>query len=97
MDNLLSKNKVVHIKHQQKNRKKSITFLEDIENISDNPKEIEKMIKYFRGKLCCSVTLKKKEGEKPFIEFFGDHREAIKEFLVKEKFVEEDNIKIHGI
>ena len=85
----------VHIKIQQRNGRKCITFVEGLNFIDKtDPDFMEKISKQFRKSFNCASTFKKAEN---IIQLQGDHRQKIKEYLVNHKLIEADKIKIHGI
>jgi translation initiation factor 1 len=82
----------VHIRIQQRNRKKCIL------TISGLPKnlDLKKICKYFKKNLQCSGAIKQDEDWGAIIQLQGDHREAVKKYLIDEKIVPKESIKIHG-
>jgi len=92
---LLKKNLLIHIRIQQRNTKKYWTLIEGLTQIGveKDKKFLKKILKMFREKLHCSVTLKKPEN---VIQLQGDHREAIKNILIVENLANKEQIKIYG-
>lgn len=76
----------VHIRLQQRSNKKSITIVEGLD--VDVGKKI---IPQLRSKLGCSGTLK--EGT---IQFSGDQRRKIINYLIAEKLARKQDIVLHG-
>lgn len=76
----------VHIRLQQRSNKKSITIVEGLD--VDVGK---KVIPLLRSKLGCSGTLK--EGA---IQFSGDQRRKIIDYLVAEKLARKQDVVLHG-
>ena len=87
----------IHIKIQQRNGRKCITFVEGLIGVEkiDKHKDkfMEEMSKKFRKTFNCAATLKKPEN---IIQLQGDQRYKIKDYLVNQKIVNADKIKIHG-
>jgi translation initiation factor 1 len=82
----------IHIRIKKRNGKKSWTFIEGLPSTTDFKNDI---IKPLKKKLCCAGSLKYDDA-KPFLEFQGDHRDVIKQFLIEKEFSEEQNIIMHG-
>lgn len=87
----------VHIKIQQRNGRKTWTSVEGLDKIDTNKEKLdiffENITKHLKKKFNCGATIKKPEY---FIQLNGDHRDGIKEFLIKEGIVNESQIKMHG-
>jgi translation initiation factor SUI1 len=86
---------IVHIKLQQRNRKKCITFIEGLNQIQQENKDkfFDSITKSFKTKFNCGVSLKKPDY---IVQLSGDHRKEIKEFLISKKILKDEQIKIHG-
>lgn len=93
LDNELFKKKNVHIRMQQRNGKKCWTYVEGLDQINKDSKFLDNFAKVLKKKLNCAGTVKKPEN---VIQFQGDHRDKIKSFLIEQKIVEEEFIKMHG-
>ena len=78
--------KKVHIRLQQRSNKKSITIVEGLDDVTGKG-----IIPKLRSKLGCSGTLK--EGA---IQFSGDQRRKIIDFLIEEKLARKQDIVLHG-
>lgn len=86
--------KEIHLRIQQRNRKKSITFVEGLDKLYDNDINfLENTAKYFRKNFNCSAIIKKPEN---VIQLQGDQRILIKKFLIDNKLADESQIKTHG-
>ena len=92
-DEINKSNIEIHLRVQQRNRKKCLTIIEGLALINDNEEFLKKLAKSFRETLHCGAIIKKPEN---IIQMQGDHREAIKEYLIKNKIVNKEQIKIHG-
>jgi translation initiation factor SUI1 len=88
-----SSNKI-HIRYQQRNKRKGITIIEGLE--LDN-EEKKKFIKKFKKEFCCSGCEKKNENGEDIFQFQGDHRENIKIIIQNNYNIDPINIIIHGI
>jgi translation initiation factor 1 len=81
----------VHIRIQKRNGKKCWTFIENMEKINSDQKFLKKLTQSLGKSFQCSAFLKSN-----MIHLTGDHRDKVKEYLVKNLDVSEKNIKIHG-
>ena len=79
----------VHIRIQQRNGRKSITTVQGLSSELD----LKKMMKVFKKVFCCNGSLSDNDH---VIQFQGDQRKNVAEFLVAEKLVSKENLKIHG-
>lgn len=84
----------IHIRIQQRNGRKSITYAEGLSalNIDNNSEFLNKLVKLFRKQFNCSVTIK----DNQIIQLSGDQRTNIKNFLISGNLFKEENIKLHG-
>ena len=95
-DDLENFEQTIHIRIRQRNRRQSVTIIENValvkpdDSISDEEFS-KKLTKVFRKMFGCSVCIKNNN-----MELFGDHREEIKEYFIKNKLSSEEHIKIHG-
>ena len=85
----------INIRIQQRNGRKSWTIVEGLSNIKNF--NFKKTSKYLKKQLCCNATIKTSDvdGSK-ILQFQGDHRKDIKEYLIIVKKILEKNIIIHG-
>ena len=81
----------IHLRIQQRNGKKCITIVENLDKIDSSKEFMTKISKSFKEKFHCASTIKD-----TVIQLSGDHRDGIKKLLLSEKYVTEDQIKIHG-
>jgi translation initiation factor 1 len=87
-------NNEVHLRIQQRNGKKCWTFVEGLNELNTKDSNfVDNLAKIFKKKFNCSATIKKPEN---IIQLQGDHRDEIKTYLLKEKIISQDKIKIHG-
>ena len=86
---------IVHIRIRQRNGRKTVTTVEGIGEEFDLPK----ITQYIRRMLSCIGTVIDTEDkatgrEYQVMQFSGDHREQIRQFLLEEGIC--DEVKIHG-
>ncbi len=84
----------VHIRIQQRNGRKCITTVENIDKINGDKDFLDELVKSFRKKFSCSVTLHKSDDNA--ITLQGDHRDNVRKYLVEHNIVEKDKVKVHG-
>lgn len=70
-------NRKIHIRYQQRNKRKGMTIIEGLDNNID----LKSFVKEIKKKFCCAGTIKEDEENKIIIQFQGDHREVIKNIL----------------
>lgn len=82
----------VHIRVQQRNGKKSLTTVQGLKQQYDKAKVLKALKKEF----CCNGTVVDDPELGQVIQLQGDQRKNVQDFLLKEKLVKKDQIKIHG-
>ena len=92
-----------HIRIKQRNGRKCITYVENLEqlNSKNDTKFLDNILRTFKKKFSCngSIDVEKDDDNnivKQTIELQGDHRDAVKELLIKQFKAKDDSIKIHG-
>jgi translation initiation factor 1 len=85
-----SKN-MVHIRIQQRNGTKHITTVSGLSDKLD----FKKLVKALKKIYACNGTVLEDHSEK-IIQLQGDHREAVRIFLIKEEICELKDIQVHG-
>jgi len=82
----------VHIRIQQRTGRKTLT------TISGLPKDLDfqRLIKTFKKLFSCNGVLINSEELGVVVQLQGDQRKNAYEFLVKEKIVKKNQVKIHG-
>ena len=83
-------NRKIHIRYQQRNKRKGMTLIEGLDNSID----LKSFVKEIKKKYCCAGTIKQDEDDKIIVQFQGDHRNDIQGVLI-EKYGCKD-IVIHG-
>lgn len=83
---------VVHIWLRQRTGRKYITEVEGLAKDLD----LKKIIKYWRHEFNCSVAKTVNKDNKKIIRLQGDKRENIVNFLLSEKIIDKEKIKVHG-
>ncbi|BCS83075.1 protein translation factor SUI1-like protein [Cotonvirus japonicus] len=89
-DNIVHSEKT-HIKMKQRTKRQFITIIENL------PKDLDKklFLKTMKHTLHCSGSIQTNE-DTVFVQLSGDHRDTVKEFLIKNSIVKNDNIIMHG-
>ncbi|KAJ2781738.1 Eukaryotic translation initiation factor eIF-1 [Coemansia javaensis] len=83
----------IHIRIQQRNGRKWITYLEGLPSQFD----LKRMLKYFTKAFACQGTVVKDKSDNKFIRLSGDQRVKLHEFLVGEGIAGDKNIHVHGM
>lgn len=81
----------VHIRVTQRNGRKCVTTVENM----DASLDLNMILKTVQRKFCCGGSLQKDENN-VVIELLGDQRANLKEFLLSERLVRKNKLKIHG-
>lgn len=81
---------IIHIRLQQRNGKKVITVIENLDAKLDHQKILRAMTKKF----CCGGHLEEDEDKRKILVLNGDHRRTCNEFIKTEHMAEK--IIIHG-
>src|SRR3989344_8649298 len=81
---------IIHIRIQQRNGKKSITIVENLDKYTNGELDLKKICKYFSKKYCCRSTIEKEKDQNgnlinETITLSGDNREEIRKFLNESK------------
>eukprot|EP00191_Tetraselmis_sp_GSL018_P000783 CAMPEP_0177604850 /NCGR_PEP_ID=MMETSP0419_2-20121207/16351_1 /TAXON_ID=582737 /ORGANISM="Tetraselmis sp., Strain GSL018" /LENGTH=115 /DNA_ID=CAMNT_0019098887 /DNA_START=117 /DNA_END=464 /DNA_ORIENTATION=- len=82
----------VHIRVQQRNGRKSLTTIQGLKKEFD----YKKVLKAVKKEFCCNGTVVDDEELGQVIQLQGDQRKNVSQFLVDNKLVKKDKIKIHG-
>ena len=84
----------VHIRVQQRNRKKCITSVQGLADDLD----LKKILKALKKSFKCNgaIVNDKKGGNGEIMQLQGDHRVGIVDFLVSEEIVPKEMIVVHG-
>ncbi|OIR57600.1 MAG: translation initiation factor eIF1 [Amphiamblys sp. WSBS2006] len=83
---------LVHIRAQQRSKKKAITTVQGISEELD-PKKILKAMKKEFG---CNGTVVSDEDLGEVIQLQGDQRQSVSDFLVAMKLFSQEEIQMHG-
>jgi translation initiation factor 1 len=81
---------IIHIRLQQRNGKKVITVIENLDSKLDHSKILRAMTKKF----CCGGHLEEDEDKRKILVLNGDHRRTTNDFIKSEQMAEK--IIIHG-
>lgn len=86
----------IHIKVKQRNGRKCWTIIEGLEKLDIGnlviTEYLNKIATQLRKKLNCGASI----TDDNYITLSGDHRNEIKEFLVKNNIAKVEQIKTHG-
>ena len=89
----------IHLHIQQRNGRKSWTHIKNLD-LGDDVSEYKKLLKKMRGVFACGGNVEEDLDDEENIGFIitlqGDKRTEIRDWLVKNKLAEKDNIIIHG-
>lgn len=83
----------VHIRLRQRNARQRICTVEGL------PRDIDfgRVLRHLKKTLCCNGIVVKDEALGRVLQFQGDHRKAIAQFIVAEELVaSKDMVKVHG-
>lgn len=88
----------IHIKIKQRNGKKSWTIVEGLDKIQlpENKTTLEfleDVTRRLKKSFSCGANVNKEDNT---IHLNGDHRNNVKDFLIKNKLVDETQIRMHG-
>ena len=86
---------LLDVRVQQRNGRKSWTTVQGLNSHLDRVK-IEKLLKHFKKTFNCNGTIVSHNEYGEVIQLQGDHRDKVEEFLLKEKIIDKDLIKVHG-
>lgn len=84
----------VHIEIVKRNGRKCYTNITGLENVLKEENFLEDMTTKLKKKFSCGGTIIKLENR---IQLNGDHRQGIKDYLVQNKIIEKEHIKVHGV
>ena len=82
----------VHIRIQQRNRRKCILTVSGL----DDDLDLKKISKYLKKKLNCNGAVVNDKVYGDVLQMQGDHRTDVRDFLVAMKIVQSDQIIMHG-
>ncbi|CAF1039451.1 unnamed protein product [Adineta steineri] len=83
---------VVHIRIQQRNRGKSVTTIQGIDEKFDK----NKLLQEFARKFACGGNIVKHKEYGEVIQLQGDKRNGVNQFLIDNKMYSDGQIKVHG-
>jgi translation initiation factor 1 len=78
----------IHLKIKNRNAKKFTTY---VEGLGDSEYNLDKLAATWRKKYCCSAS-----NDNGTIKLAGDRRESVLEYLVEQKMVRKEQVKVHG-
>ncbi len=84
---------MVHLRLQQRNARQKITTVQGLSPLLD----FNRILKVLKKKLCCNANIIDDEDHGKIMQFQGDHRREISEFIIEEELVtSREMVKIHG-
>ncbi|KAK1444934.1 eukaryotic translation initiation factor SUI1 like protein [Babesia gibsoni] len=86
-------NRLVHIRNQQRNGRKSVTTVQGLEETLD----LKKMVRALKKEFSCNGTVITHAEYGSIIQLQGDKRHDVVRFLERENLVSPDQIRIHGV
>ena len=92
IDEATANKNIVHIRIQQRKKTKAVTIVQGLP-----PKlKLEQVMKYFKKTFCTNGSIIEDPSYGRILQVQGDQRRPIAEFLVQQKIVTQDQIRIHG-
>ncbi|KAK2196920.1 bifunctional SUI1 domain/Eukaryotic translation initiation factor SUI1/SUI1 domain superfamily [Babesia duncani] len=85
--------RLVHIRNQQRNGRKSVTTVQGLEESLD----LKKMVRALKKEFSCNGTVISHAEYGSIIQLQGDKRQDVVKFLERENLVTPDQIRIHGV
>ncbi|CAD5119645.1 DgyrCDS8239 [Dimorphilus gyrociliatus] len=83
---------VIHIRIQQRNGRKTLTTVQGIKDEFD----LKKIVKVCKKEFACNGTVVEHPEYGEVIQFQGDQRQNINDFLIKIGLAKTEQIKVHG-
>jgi len=83
---------LVHIRVQQRNGRKCITTVQGL----DSQLDLKKILKAVKKAECCNGTVVEDDDMGQVLQFQGDQRDSVANFLTSNEIVEKSKIKKHG-
>ena len=90
-DNAGTGNKV-HLRIQARNRRKCVLTVQGL----DDDLDLKKICKYLRKNLQCNGAIVKDKTFGEVIQLQGDHRQAVRDFLVDMQICQAGQVIVHG-
>lgn len=92
---------IIHIRNQQRNGRKSITIIENLDKYNEGKLDLQKICKFLRKTFKCSSSIEKTKDQdgniiKQTFKLSGDVRLDVKKYLVGSNICDEKCIKMHG-
>eukprot|EP00949_MAST-11_sp_MAST-11-sp1_P001170 g1170.t1 len=82
----------VHVRIQARNRRKCVLTIQGL----DDDLDLKKICKYMRRNLQCNGAIVKDDTFGEVIQLQGDHRQAVRDFLVDMEICQASQLIIHG-
>jgi len=84
---------LIHIRVQQRNGRKCITTIQGLNQDLD----MKKIVKAIKKAHSCNGTIVEDEDMGQVLQFQGDQRDAVANFLIENELCDKESIKKHGI
>ncbi|XP_032700246.1 eukaryotic translation initiation factor 1-like [Lontra canadensis] len=81
-----------HIRIQQRNGRKTLTTIQEMDDDYDK----KKPMKVYKKKFACNGTIVEHPGYGEVIQIQGDQHKNISQFLVETGLAKDDQLKVHG-
>ena len=82
----------VHLRVRQRNRRQCVLTITGL----DGDLDLKEICKALRKRLKCNGTIKKHDELGKIIQLQGDHRRAVRKFLIEMDIVADEQIVVHG-
>jgi translation initiation factor 1 len=99
LEDVVPLRKIVHIRNQQRNGRKTLTTIQGLQSLPDVPPgyeiDVAKVLKYMRTWFSTNGTLVKDKEDLMVIQLQGDFRKQAFQRLVDHKICQREYIKVH--
>lgn len=86
----------IHLRIEPRLGKKYITIIQSLNTIVEETYDYNKLLKIIKKALCCGGSVKDHKEYGKIIMINGDKRQCIKNIIIKEIEIDEEQIEIHG-
>ena len=84
---------LIHIGMYKRSGRKYVTTIEGLDKIN---LDLKKIAKFMGNEFCCGKAVVTNDKDIEIITLQGDHRQKAKNFLIREKIISSEQVKIHG-
>lgn len=92
LDQFDEQRNIIHLHIRQRTGKKKITAIQGFQKDYD----LKKILQTLKKDLCCGGLIESSDDSGETIIVNGDQRDKIIDFLVKHKFADKKDIRVHG-